>query len=184
MAQTQLSPKPSPDGPPSILFEPPPVKKPVARRLHELQDPNSPTKAPKLMRTESFIDIVPIDLGESFLSVPVDLNGMSFMTDPKELDEATSNMYDTKGKAPKDPYSSSSNDKPPLDPRNCPLLLTSRKKNKSPNSLADILNTPPTTKSAPGDKKTPSSSRGKCSRISQSHDNVFLDSSDSDEEHK
>ena len=189
MAHTQPSPKPSPDGPTSreVLFEPPPVRKPAARRLHELQDPSSPIKARKLFRTDSVIEMAPIDIGESVLAVPVDLNGMSFTLDPKEFDEVTTQMYDIKDKAPKDPYNNSFEFDDPggssSDQRHCPLLRTSRKKAKKPRNicLADILNTSPTKNTT---TKTPSPSKGKCARISQSHDNVFGDetSSGSDDE--
>ena len=147
---TKPSPKPSPDGPMSrdVLFEPPPVKKPAARRLHELQDPASPIKARKLFRTESGIELPPIDLGESVLAVPVNLNGMSFLADAKDTDESAN--QDSKDKAPenlnpKDPSSTSP------DPRNCPLMLSSRKKRKPELfCLADILNPKP----AKSDKET------------------------------
>lgn len=54
------------------------------------------------------------------------------------------------------------------------------------HSLAGILNTPATSKRAPGGKKRASSPKGMCSRMSQSQDNVFGEdsSSDSDEEDK
>jgi hypothetical protein len=144
---TKPSPKPSPDGPTSrdLLFEPPPVKKPAARRLHELQDPASPVKARKLFRTESGIELPPIDLGESVLAVPVNLNGMSFLADAKDTHENAN--QDSKDKAPtdldqKDPSSTSPDVSP--DPRNCPLMLSSRKKRKPELfCLADILNPKP-----------------------------------------
>jgi len=196
MAHAQPSPKPSPNGPTTrdVLFEPPPVRKPAARRLHELQDPTSPIKAAKLFRTDSTIDFVPInmppiDIGESVLAVPVDLNSMSFMLDPKEFDEVTTQMYDLKDKAPKDPYSSTFEFDDPggtsSNAPNAPLMRTSRKKAKQPKiiCLDDILNPTATTQSAPVDKKTPPPSKRKCARISQSHDNVFEDSSsDSDDD--
>ena len=189
MAHAQPSPKPSPNGPTTrdVLFEPPPVRKPAARRLHELQDPTSPIKAAKLFRTDSTIDLVPInmppiDIGESVLAVPVDLNSMSFMLDPKEFDEVTTQMYDIQDKALKDPYSSTFEFDDPggtsSNAPNAPLMRTSRKKAKEPKiiCLDDILN--PT-----ANKKTPPPSKRKCARISQSHDNVFEDSSsDSDDD--
>jgi hypothetical protein len=159
----------------------------VARRLHELQDPTSPIKAAKLFRTDSTIDLAainmpPIDIGESVLAVPVDLNSMSFMLDPKEFDEVTTQMYDVKDKAPKDPYSSTFEFDDPggtsSNAPNAPLMRTSRKKAREPKEpkiicLDDILN--PT-----ADKKTPPPSKRKCARISQSHDNVFGEDSSSD----
>ena len=144
---TKPSPKPSPDGPTSrdLLFEPPPVKKPAARRLHELQDPASPVKARKLFRTESGIELPPIDLGESVLAVPVNLNGMSFVADVNETHENAN--QDSKDKAPENlspkETSSTSPDVNP-DPRHCPLMLSSRKKRKPELiCLADILNPKP-----------------------------------------
>jgi hypothetical protein len=196
MAHAQPSPKPSPNGPTTrdVLFEPPPVRKPAARRLHELQDPSSPIKGHKLYRTDSTIDLAPInmapiDIGESVLAVPVDLNSMSFMLDPEEFDEVTTQMYEAKGKAPKDPYSSTFEFDDPggtsSNAHNAPLMRSSRKKAKQPTILCldDILNPAATTQSAPADKKTPPPCKRKCARISQSHDNVFEDSSsDSDDE--
>ena len=184
MAHAQPSPKPSPNGPTTrdVLFEPPPVRKPAARRLHELQDPTSPIKAAKLFRTDSTIDfvpinILPIDIGESVLAVPVDLNSMSL--DPKEFDEVTTQMYNVKDKVPKDPYSSTFEFDDPggtsSNAPNAPLMRTSRKKAKEPKiiCLDDILN-------PAADKKTPPPSKRKCARISQSHDNVFGEDSSSD----
>ena len=173
----QPSPKPSPVGPSSVLADPPPVKKRVVRRLHELQDPASPVKPFKLCRTESNLEPPPINLGESVLSVPVDLHGMSFICD-LELDaiilekidvneELASQDLDPKGKQPadkdkqpadkdkqpadKDPEdeagSSSTpktSDKPAIDARKCPLLLSSRPKSKKDKSgdLPFLLATP------------------------------------------
>ena len=177
------TPKPSPDGPTSVLADPPPVKKRAARRLHELQDPSSPVKPFKLCRTESNLEPPPINLGESVLSVPVDLHGMSFICD-LELDAIILEkidvneelaIHDSNGKAPKDqdeldardakdkvqdverkqpadkdpqdeagPSGSSNNDKPPIDPRNCPLLRSSRPKSKKEKSgeISFLLATP------------------------------------------
>ena len=184
------TPKPSPDGPTSVLADPPPVKKRAARRLHELQDPSSPVKPFKLCRTESNLEPPPINLGESVLSVPVDLHGMSFICD-LELDAIILEKIDvneelatqdSNGKAPKDqdepdacdskdkvqdvepqpadndtqdeagPSGSSNsttdckqtNDNTPLDPRNCPLLLSSRPKSKKDKSgdISFLLATP------------------------------------------
>jgi hypothetical protein len=196
MAHAQPSPKPSPNGPTTrdVLFEPPPVRKPAARRLHELQDPTSPIKACKFFRTDSTIDLAainmpPIDIGESVLAVPDDLNSMSFMLDPKEFDEVTTLMYDVKDKAPKNPYSSTFEFDDPggtsSNAPNAPLMRTSRKKAREPKQpkiicLDDILNPTATTQSAPADKKTPPPSKRKCARISQSHDNVFGEDSSSD----
>jgi hypothetical protein len=131
-----------------VLFEPPPVKKPAARRLHELQDPASPVKARKLFRTESGIELPLIDLGESVLAVPVNLNGMSFLADAKDTDESAN--QDSKDKAPENLNPKDVSSINP-DPRNCPLMLSSRKKRKPELiCLADILNPKP----AKSDKET------------------------------
>jgi hypothetical protein len=171
MSQAPPSPKPSPDGPTTadLIREPPPVRKSVVRCLHELQSPSSPTKPHKLCRTESGIPA--LDLGDSVLSMPVDLKGMSVLADPKEFAEAMSQMLEQQHDKDKDPYSSASdedkdndkdNDKnknknpgttakgrPPLGSRN-PLMRSSHKKStKSTKSSSDIpflLTTPPTSR--------------------------------------
>ena len=203
---------PSPSGPTTseLLREPPPVRKDTARQ-HELQDPSSPTKPSKLFRTQSGLQMPLIDIGDSFLAVPVSLNGMSVLADPKEVEEApvervvqiadpkeveeapvervvqiadpkeveeapvervvqiadpkefeealsgvhrvvqiagpkeveeaqpTPNTTD-KGKARKDPHTSS--DKPPLDPKKCPLMRSIRKKG-SKSDISSLLTAPP-----------------------------------------
>ena len=196
--QQPPSPPPSPSGPTTseLRREPPPVRKDTARQ-HELQDPSSPTKPSKLFRTQSGLQMPLIDIGDSFLAVPVSLNGMSVLADPKEVEEApvervvqiadpkeveesmsqrvvqiadpkeveealsgvhrvvqfadpkdpkeveealpTPNTTD-KGKGRKDPNTSS--DKPPLDPKKCPLMRSSRKKG-SKSDVSSLLATPP-----------------------------------------
>jgi hypothetical protein len=72
-------------------------------------------------------------------------------------------------------------DKTPLKGSN--LFNTAELVRSASHCLADILNTPPTTKRAHVDKKTPSSSKGRCS---MSQADVFGEdtSSDSDKEDK
>ena len=162
----QPSPKPSPVGPSSVLTDPPPVKKRVVRRLHELQDPASPVKPFKLCRTESNLEPPPINLGESVLSVPVDLHGMSFICD-LELDaiilekidvneELASQDLDPKGKQPADKDNSSTpktNDKQPADKDNSSTPKTNDKQpadkdkqpaDKDPEDEAGPSSTPKT----------------------------------------
>lgn len=179
MSQAPPSPKPSPDGPTTteLLREPPPVRKSVVRCLHELQCPSSPTKPSKLCRTES--GIPPLDLGDSVLSMPVDLKGMSVLADPKEFAEAMSQILEQQHEKDKDPYSSASDEdpvdttakdkdpvgasakdknpgRPPLDSRN-PLMRSSRKKSTHSNSdIPFLLTTPPTSRKLETDAtKTP-----------------------------
>ena len=140
--QQPPSPPPSPSGPTTseLRREPPPVRKDTARQ-HELQDPSSPKKPSKLFRTQSGLQMPLIDIGDSFLAVPVSLNGMSVLADPTEVEEAlpTPNTTD-KGKGRKDPNTSS--DKPPLDPKKCPLMRSSRKKG-SKSDVSSLLTAPP-----------------------------------------
>jgi hypothetical protein len=90
--------------------------------------------------------------------MPVDLKGMSVLADPKEVEEAMSQM-------PKDPYSSSSDEdpttakdpvvaapismgRPPLGTRN-PLMRSSRKKSTHASDIPSLLATPATSRKDP-----------------------------------
>ena len=105
------SPQPSPE-PTSSLKAPPPIRKSsVVRCLHELQDPASPTKAPKLARTHSVLNVPVISLGESAVLVPINLNNcltepLPFASVIEDLDAVLDEHYksdDPKGKRPMDP---------------------------------------------------------------------------------
>ena len=105
------APQPSPE-PTSSLKAPPPIRKSsVVRCLHELQDPASPTKAPKLARTHSVLNVPVISLGESAVLVPINLNNcltepLPFASVIEDLDAVLDEHYksdDPKGKRPMDP---------------------------------------------------------------------------------
>ena len=89
MLHALASPKPSPEGCTTreLRQQPPPVKKPAARCLHELQDPSSPTKPRKLYRTESTYG-APIP--------SLDLGVAQFTAEHKQVDEVMQNMLDEK----------------------------------------------------------------------------------------
>jgi hypothetical protein len=128
-----------------------------------------------LCRTESGIQMPALDIGDSFLSMPVDLKGMSVLADPKEVEEAMSQMDGQhpvpekhpmpKDSVPKDPYSSSSDEepttakdpvvsapiskgRPPLGTRN-PLMRSSRKKSTHASDIPSLLATPATSRKDP-----------------------------------
>jgi len=132
---TDASPKPSPDGPTSseLLPEPSAPKKSVARCLHELQDPSSPTKPRKLCRTESMLYVPVLNLGDSVLSVPVSMDHVHPPPVDVNFEEADdfiniitqdvnsmeTEPSDDKGKqvdkGKQDDSDKPDNDKPPLD---------------------------------------------------------------------
>lgn len=130
---TDASPKPSPAGPTSseLLPEPSAPKKSVARCLHELQDPSSPTKPRKLCRTESMLYVPVLNLGDAVLSVPVSMDHVHPHRVDVKFEEADDfiniitqdvNSMDTEASDDKDKQDDKDNhddkdkpDKPPLD---------------------------------------------------------------------